>query len=34
MSVRGKSHVVSVKRGADKESVKNNNDEFRLLSLD
>lgn len=33
MSIRGRSHVVSVRRGADRESVKNSNDEFRLLSL-
>ncbi len=33
MSIRGRSHVVSVSSGADKESVKNNRDRFVQLSL-
>lgn len=32
MSINGRSHVVSIRRGADKESTKNSNEKFRLLS--
>ena len=32
MSISGRSHVVSVNRGADKESVKNSRDRFMQLS--
>lgn len=34
ISIRGRSHVVSVSRGADKESAKKSNEKLRLLSGD
>lgn len=33
MSIRGRSHVVSTSKGVDKESAKNSNEKFRLLSV-
>ena len=32
MSIKGRSHVVSASKGADRESVKNNRDRFMQLS--
>lgn len=32
ISINGRSHVVSTNKGAESESEKNNNEEFRLLS--